>query len=990
MKKVLFVTLIILLYVCMTFGQEVKKTAGMKQERSVLYSGYIADALTHEAVDSGKICLLAAQDSTLLLSTTLYTYNYSPEKRVTAFSIPLTKPGRFLLRVEVTGYQPKTVTFEVKRFYKNESSIERERPIYLHRLPKVRTLDEVTVKATRIKFFQNGDTLVFNADAFEMPDGSLLDALIRNMPGVRLKPGGEIEVNGRRVDELLLNGKNFFNKDRELLLENLPSYMVQTLNVYERVDEQYRGSGFADFAERQYVMDVRLKREYQVGWTGNAEGGIGKELGLARAFALRFTPHSRAFLFMNTNNVNDDRKPGQDGTWSPLSQRQGLLTTCDVGGNVFVEQKDNRWSYEGDLRYTYSDLDTRSHTASETFLPDGSTFGRALSMTRSYDHRLRTQHQLSASGRGWKWFGWMKSPFLWVFPDMEWHQWVKHSSSANAEFLDRAAERWGKAWTDSLLAPTAGYLLRTLALHRTLNEARGTGHSLRIGVTWNLQFSPSHNDNLEFQFMGSADYNRTRQRDGDTYLLEYFREPTSDLRNRFDNRDEHKASLWLEPSMRWRLGMFNSIGLAYHFTSSMRQSNRDFYLQHLSEDTVLADHDAMSFYLPSTDLLMQALDVGNSPHAHTSVLHNEAKLKYNYAKYTNTQERAFSVELPLRFATERLRYQRAALDTTCHRTIPLFQPQIRFRQKQRGGQHQLTASYELSVTPPVLTTLINVRDDSNPLSVILGNPDLTSTTTHRLAAEFRDRLPIGRWLHKEGIPSTLYHADASFSAQQRAIAYALFFDRQTGVRTIIPQNVDGNWQTHFRLGFTQPLDRQQHFTLDADAWMDHYHSVDLMDNEQSTVRSTFHNLTLRLDYRPSSRLHLGVKGDLHTQRSTSTRADFHPIRITDFDYGVLATAELPWGFQLASDLTMYSRRGYSDASLRSNELVWNARLTKRFLHGNLLCQLDAFDLLGRLSSVRRTINAQGRTETWANVMPRYALLHITYRLSKSPKNKPTH
>ena len=82
---------------------------------------------------------------------------------------------------------------------------------------------------------------------------------------------------------------------------------------------------------------------------------------------------------------------------------------------------------------------------------------------------------------------------------------------------------------------------------------------------------------------------------------------------------------------------------------------------------------------------------------------------------------------------------------------------------------------------------------------------------------------------------------------------------------------------------------------------------------------------------------------------------------------------------------MYSRRGYADHAMNTNELVWNARLSMRFLHGNLIFMLDGFDLLGNLSNIRRTINAQGRTETWSNVTPRYALLHVVYRLNKQPK-----
>ena len=73
--------------------------------------------------------------------------------------------------------------------------------------------------------------------------------------------------------------------------------------------------------------------------------------------------------------------------------------------------------------------------------------------------------------------------------------------------------------------------------------------------------------------------------------------------------------------------------------------------------------------------------------------------------------------------------------------------------------------------------------------------------------------------------------------------------------------------------------------------------------------------------------------------------------------------------------------------MNSDELVWNARLSKRFMHGNLVCILDGFDILGQLSNVRRTVNAQGRVESYYNVTPRYAMLHLICRFNKQPKNK---
>ena len=97
--------------------------------------------------------------------------------------------------------------------------------------------------------------------------------------------------------------------------------------------------------------------------------------------------------------------------------------------------------------------------------------------------------------------------------------------------------------------------------------------------------------------------------------------------------------------------------------------------------------------------------------------------------------------------------------------------------------------------------------------------------------------------------------------------------------------------------------------------------------------------------------------------------------------------KLPWKLDLSTDLSLYTRTGYADEALNTNDLVWNARLTRPFLKGRLLMIFDGFDILGQLSNVTRTLNAQGRTETYTNVMPRYALLHIVYRLNKKPKSK---
>ena len=94
------------------------------------------------------------------------------------------------------------------------------------------------------------------------------------------------------------------------------------------------------------------------------------------------------------------------------------------------------------------------------------------------------------------------------------------------------------------------------------------------------------------------------------------------------------------------------------------------------------------------------------------------------------------------------------------------------------------------------------------------------------------------------------------------------------------------------------------------------------------------------------------------------------------------------GLELTTDFTVYSRRGYNDALMNDDHLVWNLRLERSFFKGkNLTVGVEWFDLLGELSNVRQTINAQGMVETWYNTIPQYTMLRVSYRLNRKPKKK---
>ena len=431
-------------------ADSVKADTYVKQEGMTVYAE-IRDHFTHDPVKMRCVTLLMAADSALVDTVSTYFENEGDYKSSHLYK-GFKEAGKYLFKLEADGYQTMYVPFELKKIYKRE--LYRElKPIYMRPLPKKNEmmLDEVVVKATKLKFYMDGDTLVYDADAFNLSEGSMLGELMKKLPGVEVEKGGVISVNGKQIDALLLNGKDFFNSDRELLLENMPSYMVKNVQAYERAPESVKGKPEEKTTKKELVMNVKLKKEYAKGWIANAEGGAGATFFrndegnfdtkfLGRLFGMRFTDRSRVVLFANANNLNDYRTPGEKGEWTPLQQSEGLRTIYKAGGNFRTEGKDDQYRYQGSFESSYSHTDNTSNSSSATFLEGGDTYGRSQSASRQYEWEVRTEHSLTLD-RNEAWANLIKGLYLHFRPSLNYRKWNRRSQSASVTLLEDVAEQ---------------------------------------------------------------------------------------------------------------------------------------------------------------------------------------------------------------------------------------------------------------------------------------------------------------------------------------------------------------------------------------------------------------------------------------------------------------------------------------------------------------------------------------------------------------------
>ena len=402
----------------------------------------------------------------------------------------------------------------------------------------------------------------------------------------------------------------------------------------------------------------------------------------------------------------------------------------------------------------------------------------------------------------------------------------------------------------------------------------------------------------------------------------------------------------------------------------------------------LADCDSTIWdMLPSArEALIDVLDRPNSYDFHEYQNHHRFKLAVTSGKeYSNDEKKGFvtywRLRLPLHIAHNNLYYNRLGRHDVRRHAV-FFEPELKVEGNIADIKWAFNGSISSSI--PDMTTLVNYRDDTNPLNIRLGNPDLRNQHNYSASLDLR------RWIssHQQS-----YWMNIGYNQRDNSVAYATEFDKTTGISTVRPVSVNGNWSTNASFGLGRALGKSDKFTINNQLRYNYHHSVDMatVSGFASTVCSIVNNHqfgdNLRLTFRPNDNYEFTLHGGGTYYLVNSRREGFENINAGDYQVGFNTTLNLPAKFQFTTDLTMYARRGYQQSEMNTTDWVWNAQLTRSFLNGKLLAKLKGYDILQQLSNTRYVMNEQGRTESWHNGIPRYVMLSLSYRFNVVPKQK---
>ncbi len=954
------------------FTQALPQTTHHKKERNVDIYGRVVDSFTHLCVLDAKITIMNS-DSVMVDTCRTVTWNKEAIHPDAYFYLrKKLSEDTYIFKIEHPDYQTTYINHELL-FKGRQSSIDLDdMPIQRKRMEdKEHTLDEVVVKSTKIKMVMKGDTLVFNAEAFNLPQGSMLDALIRQLPGATLNSHGEIFINGRKLDYLTLNGKDFFKKDNKTLIENLPSYTVKDLQVFEKSTEKSKALG-VDVEKKDYVMDIQLKKEYEKNFIANADiaGGTNSRYA-TKLFGLYFNPRLQMSVFANLNNVNEDRKPGEKGDWDPTKMPNGQVTQKTVGLNLATSNDKNTITDNVSTSVSWQNSHNVSQTATESFLNTGNnSYSRSMSESRSKDFETQLEHQFQ-----------MSKPFWLRVENSLTYRKSDNWSNLRAGSFKQDPAPWGdtQAVLDTLFTTPWSRRVQDAALNRQQNQSLGEGYSFQTSNRLYGSYPLKSGDYIFFQ--GYFSYNNTKRTAFEQYRLEYLQSATAkDQRDRYDDTPSHRYEYNAFMGYSYQLPNGWSFLPGLSFNQQMKYTNNSKYRLDQLQEWQQQAHELGT--LPSSrDALRRALDTNNSYQGYLKTQIQELSLNVNYRKESGKNSFYMSLNFPVQHEKHRLDYRSTALNTNISQQT--WKTTANLNMSGTYNQYSIWAYSHMRIEMPDLYSKIDRRDDSNPLGISLGNPNLKNTTTYFTMIHIADQHNRRyKW-------PTL---DFTLNIEQNAIANGFTFNPTTGVYTYKPQNVKGNWAGTAGIYYNCPLDSAKYFTLENKLNYSYNRNVDLtaVEGHTESVLSKVNNHwtqnELSLNYQKEGAT-CSLVGALGWRNVNSKRENFHTINAYDFNYGIVGSYHFGFGLETGMDLKMFSRRGYDDPSFNTDDWVCNAYLSQSFCKGKLSAKLEAYDLFQQLKSMSYEVNGQGKTETCFNTIPHYVMLHLMYKLNISGKKK---
>jgi uncharacterized membrane protein YgcG len=820
----------------------------------------------------------------------------------------------------------------------------------------VANLKEVKVVGQVTAMEQKGDTTQFNAAAFKTNPDATTEDLIQKMPGITVT-NGTVTAHGETVNRVLVDGKPFFGDDAALTLKSLPAEIVDKIEVFDKLSDQAQFTGFDD-GNAQKTINIVTKADRKMGQFGKVFAGYGLDNRYQAGGNISFFKgNQRISVIGLSNNINMQNFSSQDllgvtgssggggggrGSFSGgggasnnflVGNQSGITGTNSFGlnyANKFGEKVDVSGSYF----FNRTGNTNAQRTQQESFLAGGlsNQFYNENSNTASTNanHRINFRVEYNIN----------KNNSLIITPRLSFQDNSSNSITAGLTTLDNGSKL--NSAENSKINKTNGYNFsndvlfrhsftkkgRTLSfnLNTQLNDRNGTGKLYSNNIYYDSLITPGA----------------------------LMRGDTLDQQSRTSSRGNTLGGnlIYTEPISSTGQLQFN-----YGLTLSNSNSQKETYNMSFDEHT----------YSDLDTLLSNNFD--------NRYVTNRAGVGYRYRK--NSWSANFGVDLQ---NTGLYSQQLAPKNTKVDQSFTNVLPNFMLTYRSKSGT-QFRTFFRSSTNQPSISQLQNVIDNSNPLSLTAGNPDLKQ--------EYRNMFNVRYSLAGANRPYN-FNAMVFLTQTNNAIVNSTFIAQEPtelpngivlerGAKLTRPVNVDGSWNARTFLTYGKPVAPLK-LNLNLTTGFNYVRAPGLI-NDISNFSNTYamsqglvvsSNISDKLDFTVS------YSGNYNIVRNT-----IQPNLNNNY-YTQGITGRVNWifgkGFVFQTDISNQTYRGLGEGYNQSFTL-WNASVGKKFLKNNAgELKLTVFDILKQNNSISTNVTETYIQNVSNRVLTQYAMLTFTYTL----------
>lgn len=891
-------------------------------------SGAVVDSASRKPLRMASVSLLHARDSTYVTATTTGGDG--------DFRFRKAAPGSYRLLITFMGY--KNLSLPV--------TVSNDTPVQMGTLLMTEQgtqLNEVVIRQEAAPVTIKQDTIEFNAGSFKTQPNAQVEELLRKLPGVEVGRDGSIKANGQAVNKVLVDGKPFFGNDPKMATRNLPADIVDKVQMYDQSSDQSQFSGVDD-GDRERTINITIKKDKGKGYFGQNALGAGPKSGdqsaryEAKLNVNRFNNHNggpnrQISVIGQANNLNQQNFTMSEGGGGPqlIGQPGGgdggptapsnITEVAALGANYRTESNTVRWGKRSEMAASYfasravTTTDQQSHRENilpgQSFLTDQSNYSKNTMLT----HRINGRFDLPIDSL----------TSLRFTPNISFQ--TKDLLSKNSSYSYRSL-------TDSLNKGLTHYDLHGNGLNGYNNllfmrKFRKEGRSL------------SANLNSVLTRGNTTAYNRSDNTFFDTL--------TTEPRQSIDQRNAQN-----------QFALQNTVNVSFTEPISFTQKLEFRYA-----------------YSNSFGKLLR--NVANKTEETEQYDQPDFSLSRNFANTFETNR------LGATFQTRRLRYtialgadgQLASLrpvdrstDVGYRSRYAYFMPNALFSYTFRGNKN-LRLQYRTRVVSPGITQLIPIADNSNPLNINIGNPDLRPEYYHNLTLTFS--------ISSRGGSDNLF-VFSSFNQSSNRIGVSTRTN-ESGVQVTMPINTRGFMSGNGFAAVSKKIE-PLHLSVSLSTQGSLARNTNLINGSDNVTTSSSIGQGLRLQSDYNGRIDYGLSA-----RVTYQQARYSLLSQQNVQYwSQYATADvhlqLPGNMTMTTDLTYNGNTGRAEG-YNQRFLLWNASIAKQFLRTRQAeVRLQVFDLLNQNRSLIRNAGDAYVEDVRSRVLKRYFLISLVYNLRK--------